>query len=177
MLDHDPIAFWFLMSVAGGVAAHVAAAWLYRRSYGRLRGAYVAAVAHVQRTGGDPDTLVRAQELHRQFMRARIPSWALGLGVHLRNALVVGAVIALALVTALHRIEPVLVGVVLLFAIGLRRILLVTALLLAVFAATRLSSQRDERVDRSAVSRTEGPRSPLGAPIRSGAHPRPSRSR
>ena len=177
MFDHDPIALWFLTSLAVGVTAHVAAAWFYRRSYARLRGAYVAAVAHVQRTGGDPDALVRTQELHRQFMRARIPSWALGLGVHLRNALVVGAVIGLALATALHRIEPVLVGVVLLFAIGLRRILLVTALLLAVFAATRLSSQRDDRGDHAAVARAEGPRSRPGAPSRSGAHPHPSRSR
>jgi hypothetical protein len=177
MFDHDPIAFWFLTSVAGGLAVHVAAAWVYRRSYARLRGAYVAAVAHVQRTGADPDALVRAQELHRQFMRARIPRWALGLGVHLRNALVIGAVVGLALATAFHRIEPVLVGVVLLFAIGLRRILLVTALLLAVFAATGLSSQRHYRVDRSVAARVEIPRASSSAAATVPAYPRADRSR
>lgn len=57
-------------SGVGGVAAHLAAAWLYQRSYGRLRGACVAAIAHVQRKGDEPSALVRAQELHRQFMRA-----------------------------------------------------------------------------------------------------------
>lgn len=168
MFDHDLIALWFLTSLAGGVAAHVAAAWFYRRSYARLRAAYVTAVGHVQRTGNDPDALIRAQELHRQFMRARIPSWTLGAGVHLRNALVVGAIVSLALATTLHRVEPVLVGVVLLFAIGLRRILLVTALLLAVFAATRLSTQRSAGEYRSAVVRADGARAAAGPALQPG---------
>lgn len=177
MFDHDLIALWFLTSLAAGIAAHVAAAWFYRRSYARLRAAYVAAVGHVQRTSSDPDALVRAQELHRQFMRARIPSWTLSVGVHLRNALVLAAIVSLALATALHRIEPVLVGVVLLFAIGLRRILLVTALLLAVFAATRLSTQRDEGEYRSAVARADGPRAAAGPALQAGTSSQTNRSR
>lgn len=177
MFDHDLIALWFLTSLAGGVAAHVAAAWFYRRSYARLRAAYVAAVGHVQRTGSDPDALVRAQELYRRFMRARIPSWALGVGAHVRNALVLGAIVSLALATTLHRIEPVLVGVVLLFAIGLRRILLVTALLLALFAATRLSTQRSEGEHRSAVAGAGGPRAAAGPTLQPGTSSRTNRSR
>jgi hypothetical protein len=150
---------------------------LYRRSYGRLRGAYVAAVAHVQRTGGDPDALVRAQELHRQFMRARIPSWVFGVGVHLRNAVVISAIIGLALATALRQIEPVIVGAVLLLAIGLRRVLAIAALLLALLAATRLSSQPHDRPAPTAVAWAERPRAPSGAPVQRVAHPPRSRSR
>src|SRR5512135_2393899 len=83
MLDHDPIALWVATSAAGGFAAHLVIAAWYRRTYRRLRDAYVGAVADAQETG-EAHALVRAQELHRQFMRASPPSWLSGVGVHIR---------------------------------------------------------------------------------------------
>lgn len=139
MAHHDPVALWLMTSVASGLAAHLVIAALYRRSYRRLRAAYVGAVAEAQETGA-AGALVEAQELHRQFMRATPPSWVTGLGVHVRSAFVLCAVGGVALMIATGQLPPVIAGVALLFAIGLRRILLATALLLALFTVTSLTS-------------------------------------
>jgi hypothetical protein len=152
MPHHDPIALWLTTSVAGGLAAHVAIAAWYRRSYRRLRAAYVGAVTDAQETGA-ADALVRAQDLHRQFIRANPPSWLAGLGAHLRSAFVLCAIGGVALLIASGRLPPVIAGVALLFAIGLRRILLATALLLAVFAVTSLTSGPAGRPEPSTSSR------------------------
>jgi hypothetical protein len=154
MPDHDPIALWLTTSVAGGLAAHVAITVWYRRSYRRLRAAYVGAVTEAQETGA-ADTLARAQELHRQFVRSNPPSWLAGLGAHLRSAFAICAVGGVAVMTATGRLPPVFAGVALLFAIGLRRILLGTALLLAVFAATSLTSGPAARPEPTSSSRAD----------------------
>lgn len=144
MTHQDPIAVWLATSLTGGLAGHIAIAAWYRRSYRLLRTAYVGAVADAQQTGAAP-ALVRAQELHRQFMRASPPSWISGVGAHVRAAFVFGAIAGVALMTATGRLPPAVAGVALLFAIGLRRILLATALLLALFAVTSLTSGPPKR--------------------------------
>jgi hypothetical protein len=102
---------------------------------------------------GDARALVRAQELHRQFMRARPPSWVWGVGVHVRMALVLCALGGVALMIATGRLPPIVGGVALLFAIGLRRILLATALLLVVMAVTSLTFRPSSAPRPSASSR------------------------
>lgn len=139
MTHQDPIAVWLATSLACGLAGHIAIVAWYRRSYRRLRTAYVDAVADAQQTGA-ACALVRAQELHRQFMRASPPSWVSGVSAHLRATFVLCAIAGVALMTATGRLPPAVAGVALLFAIGLRRILLATALLLALFAVTSLTS-------------------------------------
>jgi hypothetical protein len=139
MAHQDPIAVWLVASVAAGLAAHLAIAAFYRRGYRRLRAAYVGAVAEAQETGA-AGALVEAQELHRQFMRASPPSWVTGLGAHIRTAFVLCSIACVALMIATGRLPPAIGGVALLFAIGLRRILLATAVLLAIFAVTSLTS-------------------------------------
>lgn len=152
MPHQDPIALWLMTSLASGLAAHVVIAVFYRRSYERLRAAYVGAVADAQETGA-AGALVQAQELHRQFMRASPPSWVAGFGVHVRGAFVLCAIAGVALMIATGRLPPVVGGVALLFAIGLRRILLATALLLALFAVTSLTSGPAGRSEAAAHAR------------------------
>jgi hypothetical protein len=152
MPHHDPIALWLTTTVAGGLAVHFAIAAWYRRSYRRLRAAYVGALTDAQDTGA-ADALVRAQELHRQLIRANPPSWLAGLGAHLRSAFVLCAIGGVALLLATGRLPPVIAGVALLFAIGLRRILLATALLLVVFAVTSLTSGPAARPEPTSSSR------------------------
>jgi hypothetical protein len=152
MPDYNPIVLWFAASAVGGLAAHVVIAAWYRRSYRRLHAAYLGAVTAAQETGA-ADALVRAQELHRQFIRANPPSWLTGLGAHLRSAFAICAMGGVALITAMGRLPPIFAGVALLFAIGLRRILLATALLLAVFAVTSLGSGPAARPEPTSRSR------------------------
>jgi hypothetical protein len=139
MAHHDPLALWLVTSLLGGLAAHVAIVAWYRRSYVRLRAAYTGAVADAQETSR-PDALVRAEELHRQFMRASPPGWLAGFGAHLKVASVICGLVGLALMIGTGRLPPVLAGLVLLCAIGLRRILLATLLLLAIFVETSLTN-------------------------------------
>lgn len=73
-------------------------------------------------------------------MRATPPGWLTGLGARLKAALVLCAVAGVAVMVATGRLPPVVAGVAVLFAIGLRRILLATALLLALFAASSILS-------------------------------------
>ncbi len=152
MQHRDPIALWLVTSLASGLAAHVVIAVFYRRSYERLRTAYVGAVANAQETGA-AGALVRAQELHRPFMRASPPSWLSGVGVHLRAAFVLCAIAGVSLMIATGRLPPIVAGVALLFAIGLRRILLAVALLLALFAVTSLTSGPAGRSETAAHAR------------------------
>lgn len=77
-----------------GMALHFASSWAYRSSYGRLRNAYEVAVREVQRSGSHPAAVVRAHELHREFMRARPPNWAYGVGRATRRMLKLCAVVA-----------------------------------------------------------------------------------
>ena len=139
MTDSDPIGLWLAASVATGLAVHIALALRDRRTYRRLRDAYVGAVSVAQETGA-ADSLVRAQEMHREFMRTTTPGWLTGLGGRVRAALVLCAVAGIAVMIATGRLPPVVGGVAVLLAIGLRRILLATTLLLVLFAATAVLS-------------------------------------
>src|SRR5689334_6792342 len=137
MNGSDPIGLWLAASVVTGVTAHAALAVRDRRAYLRLRDAYVGAVSAAQETGA-PDALVRAQELHREFMRATWPGWFRALGARLKAAFVVCAVAGLGVMVATGRLPPVVAGVAVLIAVGLRRILLGMALLVALFISTSL---------------------------------------
>jgi Flp pilus assembly protein TadB len=139
MTSSDPIGVWLAASIATGLAAHVALAARSRRRYLRLREAYVEAVSTAQQTE-DAAVLVRAQEPHREFMRTTQPGWFTGLGARFKAALVLCAVAGVAVMVATSRLPPVVGGVAVLFAIGLRRILLATALLVVLFAATSVLS-------------------------------------
>lgn len=154
MTNSDPIGLWLAASVFVGVAAHVAFAARSRRAYRRLREAYVGAVSAAQHTVA-ADALVRAQELHWEFMRTTPPpGWLTGLGARLKAALVLCAVAGVAAMVAAGRLPPVVAGVVVLLAIGLRRLLLATALLLVLFVATSMVSppRRAERTPATALS-------------------------
>lgn len=144
MTSSDPIGMWLAASTATGIAAHVALAARSRRSYLRLREAYIAAVSAAQQSG-DAAALVRAQEMHREFMRTTQPGWLTGLAARLKTAILLYAVGGVAVMVGTGRLPPVVGGVAVLFAIGLRRILLATALLLALFAVTSLTSVHSER--------------------------------
>jgi Flp pilus assembly protein TadB len=139
MTNSDPLGLWLAASLTTGVATHVTLVARNRRAYRRLREAYVDAVAAAQETGA-ADALVRAQEVHREFMRAVPPGWLAGLGARLRAALVLCAAVGVAVLVAAGRAPPILGGVAVLFAIGLRRILLATALLVALFVASSMVS-------------------------------------
>lgn len=165
MTSSDPIGLWLAASVATGVAAHVALAVRARRSYRRLRDAYVGAVSAAQETGV-ADALVRAQELHREFMQTTQPGWFTGLGARLKAALVVCAVAGIAAMVGTGRLPPVVAGVAVLFAIGLRRILLATALLLTLFVATGVLSP-PRPADRTPAAHVDAPRHGANTPARS----------
>jgi len=157
MANSDPIGLWLAASVVVGVAAHVALAARSRRAYRRLREAYVGAVSAAQLTGA-ADALVRAQELHREFMRTTPPSgWLTGLGARLKAALVLCALAGVAAMVATGRLPPVVAGVAVLLAIGLRRILLATALLLALFVATSSMVSPPRRADRTPATALSAP--------------------
>ncbi len=156
MTNSDPIGLWLAASVVVGVAAHVALAAHSRRAYRRIREAYVGAVSAAQQTGA-VDALVRAQELHREFMRTTPPpGWLTGLGARLKAALVLCAVAGVVAMVATGRLPPVVAGVAVLLAIGLRRILLATAVLLALFVATNMVSP-PRRSDRTPAAGLPSP--------------------
>jgi hypothetical protein len=158
MTNSDPIGLWLAASVVVGFAAHVALAGLRRRAYRRFREAYVGAISAAQQTGA-VDALVRAQELHREFMRTTPPpGWLTGLGAHLNAALVLCAVAGVAAMVSTGRMPPIVPGVAVLLAIGLRRILLATALLLALFVATSMVSP-PRRADRMPATAHSAPTS------------------
>jgi hypothetical protein len=165
MTSSDPVGLWLAASVVVAVAAHVALAARSRRAYRRLRETYVGAVSAAQQTGA-VDALVRAQELHREFLRTTTPpGWLTGLGARLQAALVLCAVVGVAVMVATGRLPPIVTGVAVLFAIGLRRILLATALLLALFVATNMVSppRRAERTPAAGLSSPpHAPRTALG---------------
>jgi Flp pilus assembly protein TadB len=156
MTNSDPIGLWLAASVVVGVAAHVALAARTRRAYRRFHEAYVGAVSAAQQTGA-VDALVRAQELHREFMRTTPPpGWLAGLGGRLKAALVLCAVAGVTAMVATGRLPPVVAGVAVLLAIGLRRIVLATALLLALFVATNMVSP-PRRADRTPATAHSAP--------------------
>jgi Flp pilus assembly protein TadB len=165
MTNSDPIGLWLAASVATGVTTHVALAARDRRTYRRLRDAYVGAVSAAQETGA-ADALVRAQELHREFIRTTAPRWITGLGARLKAAFVLCAIAGVAVMVASGRLPPVAAGVAVLLAIGLRRILLATALLLALFAASSLSSP-SSLADRSPAAALHTAPTASSAPVRS----------
>jgi Flp pilus assembly protein TadB len=166
MTNSDPIGLWFAASAVVGVAAHVALVARSRRAYRRFREAYVGAVSAAQQTGA-VDALVRAQELHREFMRTTPPpGWLTGLGARLKAALVLCAVAGVAAMVATGRLPPIVAGVAVLLAIGLRRILLATALLLALFAATSMLSP-PRPTDGAPVAHLAAPPNAAKPPARS----------
>jgi hypothetical protein len=148
MMNSDPIGLWLVASVGTGFAAHVAIAAWHRYGCVRLREAYVNAVSVAQDTGR-ADALVRAQELHQQFIRATPPSWLTGLGGHLKAAFVFCAIAGTAAMVTAGLVPPVAPGVAALFAIGLRRILLATALLVLLFAFTSILAPPYGHVEHS----------------------------
>jgi hypothetical protein len=161
MTNSDPIGLWLAASAVVGVAAHVALAARNRRAYRRFREAYVGALATAQQTGA-VDVLVRAQELHREFMRTTPPEgWLTGLGARLKAALVLCAVAGVAAMVATGRLPPIVAVVAVLLAVGLRRILLATALLLALFVATSMVSP-PRRADRMPATAHSAPPNALG---------------
>ncbi len=137
MAHQDAIALWFGTSLLAAVVAHVGVTVWRRRSYARLRRDYAAAVTDAQ-ASASAESLVRAEELHRQFMRAVPARWFAGLGAHLRAAFIISGLVAAGLMVVAGRLPPVFAGLALLLAVGLRRILLGVALLLAVFVASSL---------------------------------------
>lgn len=165
MTNSDPIGLWLAASAATGVVAHIALALRDRRTYRRLREAYVGAVSAAQETGS-ADSLVRAQELHREFMRTTPPGWLTGLGARVRAALVLCAVAGVATMIATGHLPPVVGGVAVLFAIGLRRILLATTLLLVLFAATAMLSP-PRPVDRTPAAHLAQRQVPTKQSVRS----------
>jgi hypothetical protein len=114
---------------------------------------------------GATDALVRAQELHREFMRATWPGWFRSLGARLKAAFVLCAVVGVGVMVSTGRLPPVVAGVAVLFAIGLRRILLAMALLVALFVATSLLTP--PRPDRTPAAHLATPRKPHVPPGRS----------
>ena len=147
------VAFWLVASLLGSLAAHAAIAAWSRRNYARLRASYASAVADAQETS-TPYALVRAEELHRQFMRASPPGWLAGFGAHLKASSLTCGLVGLALLIGTGPLPSVLAGLVLLCAIGLRRILLATLLLLAVFVATSLTHGPPDRASSTPTSAT-----------------------
>ena len=139
MAHQDTVALWFGTSLLAGIVAHVGVAAWQRRSYVRLRRDYADAVTDAQ-ASGTTESLVRAEELHRQFLRAVPPRWFAGFGAHFRAAFIVSGLVAIGLMVVTGRLPPVFVGLAFLFALGLRRILLGVALLLAVFVTSSLLS-------------------------------------
>lgn len=139
MAHQDPVALWFGTSLLAGIVAHVGVAAWQRRSYARLRRDYANAVTDAQ-ASGSAKSLVRAEELHRQFLRAVPPRWFAGLGAQFRAAFIGSGLVAIGLMVAAGRLPPVFAGLAFLFALGLRRILLGVALLLAVFVTSSLLS-------------------------------------
>lgn len=164
-MNSDPIGLWLAASIATGVTAHVVLAAGSRRTYDRLREAYVGTVSSAQHSG-DATALVRAQELHREFMRTTQPGWLTGLGARLKAALVLCAVTGIAVWVATGRLPPIVAGVAVLFAIGLRRLLLATALLLALFAATSVLSP-PHPTDRTPAAHLSASPHAAKAPVRS----------
>lgn len=133
---HDPLGVWLVTSLVVGLAAHIAIVLWHRRGYARLRSAYAAAVVAAQATGS-AEALVRAEELHREFIQTRSPRWSASLGAHIRAGFVLcGPAVGMMVVAG--RLSPVLACLALLFVLCLRRLLLGTALLLAVFVASSL---------------------------------------
>src|SRR5689334_16295904 len=165
MNGSDPIGLWLAASVVTGVTAHAALAVRDRRAYLRLRDAYVGAVSVAQETGA-PDALVRAQELHREFMRATWPGWFRALGARLKAAFVLCAVAGAGVMVATGRLPPAVAGVTVLFAVGLRRILLGMALLVALFVATSLPTP-PRPVDHAPAPHLAAPRVAARPPSRS----------
>ncbi|MCM2333306.1 MAG: hypothetical protein NDI82_05095 [Anaeromyxobacteraceae bacterium] len=165
MTHQDAVALWFGTSLLAGIVAHVGVAAWHRRSYARLRRDYADAVADAQESGS-AESLVRAEELHRQFMRVVPPRWFAGLGAHFRAAFSISGLVAVGLMIVAGRLPPVFAGLALLFALGLRRILLGAALLLAVFVASSLLSppRSSDRVPAAGVASAS---TPARAPARS----------
>lgn len=165
MANQDPVALWIGTSLLSGIVAHVGVAAWRRRSYARLRRDYADAVTAAQESGS-AESLVRAEELHRQFMRAVPPRWFGGLGANLKAAFVISGLVACGLMVFAGRLPPAVAGLALLFALGLRRILLGAALLLAVFVASSLLSP-PRSSDRAPAAALSSASHPHRAPTRS----------
>lgn len=146
----DPLALWLSTTLVGAVGIHVASVALNRLRYRRLRDAYADAVDDAQRTGAAPRAVVRAHELHREFMRARFPSAFSGTAGHTWAAVLVSSVLLLGAVIVTRRLPIFLLAPVLLLVIGIRRILSTTALLAAVFVFDSLTSAPRTHVDSGA---------------------------
>lgn len=164
MAQQDAVALWFGTSLVAAVVAHVGATAWRRRSYARLRRDYADAVAAAQ-ASASAESLVRADELHRQFMRAVPALWFAGIGAHFRAAFLISGLVAAGLMVATGRLPPVFAGLALLFAVGLRRILLGVALLLAVFIASNLLAPPRSPGQPTAAALTSAPHQ-AGAPAR-----------
>lgn len=71
--------FVFGLFVSGLTLHFVTRRW-DRQNYLELQTAYENALHHTRETRGDPAAVVRLAELHRAFMRSRLPGWFDGFG-------------------------------------------------------------------------------------------------
>lgn len=144
MAIHDPLGFWLLTSLLVGLAAHVAIVSWRRRAYAKLRAAYTSAVATAQESGS-AEALGSTEELHRQFLRATPPTWLSGLGAHVRAAFASCFIAGIAVMIGTGQFLPVLAGIAFFTAIGLRRILIGSILMLVLFASLSLTRGNQDR--------------------------------
>ncbi len=139
MPDLNGFAIWIGTSLLGGLAAHAAVVAWTRRSYSMLRHDYTLAVAETQ-GAVSADAIVHAEELQRAFARAAVPGWWAGLTSHLKSAFLVSGVLGGALLVLAGRLPPAFVVLALVLLLGLRRILVASALLLLAFVVSSLLS-------------------------------------
>ena len=139
MPDLNGFAIWIGTGLVGGIAAHAAVVAWRRRSYSRLRHDYTLAVAEAQGTVS-ADAIVHAEELQRAFARAAVPDRWDGLTSHLKSAFLVTGLVGGALLVLAGRLPPAVFGLALLLLLGLRRILVASALLLLAFVVSSLLS-------------------------------------
>lgn len=139
MPDLNGFAIWLGTSLVGGLAAHASVVVRRRRGYSRLRHDYTVAVAEAQ-GAVSADAIVHAEELQRAFSRAAVPGWRAGLTTHLKAAFLVSGLLGGALLVLAGRLPPAILGLAVLLLLGLRRILVASALLLLVFVVSSLLS-------------------------------------
>ncbi len=139
MPDLNGFAIWIGTSLVSGLAAHATVVAWRRRSYSRLRHDYTLAVAEAQ-GAASADAYVHAEELQRAFARAGVPDWWAGLTSHLKVAFLVTGLLGGALLVVAGRLPPAVLGLAFLFLLGLRRLLVASALLLVAFVVSSLLS-------------------------------------
>jgi hypothetical protein len=96
MFVYDNLGSVIASVFVAGIVLHFVRRWRERRLYFRLRAAYVEAVRLRQATDCDPATVVREEELRREFMRVWLPGWFEGLWFRVKRLLQACAALTLA---------------------------------------------------------------------------------